>query len=186
MLVEKTGNSVEGQEQETWKPIPMYKGWYSASNFGRIRRDKKGKGTYPGRILRIKAHDISGHLCLSLSNGSEKNRKRFHLHVLIARTFIGKRQKGLVCNHKDGIKINNIPNNLEYITQGENIKHAFKIGLMPVGEKHYRAKHSNKQILQIMKEYKEGTASQRAIGRKYGISSSIINRIINRKIWRYL
>ena len=44
----------------------------------------------------IKLPTFSIKVCLSLSNGSEKNRKRFHLHVLIARTFIGKRQKGLV------------------------------------------------------------------------------------------
>jgi hypothetical protein len=35
-------------------------------------------------------------------------------------------------NHKDGVKLNCMPDNLEWGTQVENVHHAFRTGLTPV------------------------------------------------------
>ncbi len=50
-------------------------------------------------------------------------------HQIIADRFIGKKPKGLTVNHKDGDKLNNRPENLEYLTIAENIRHAIENGL---------------------------------------------------------
>jgi len=55
---------------------------------------------------------------------------RVRVHNLVAETFIGKKPFGSQVNHKDGIKAHNYPENLEYISQKENLRHAFRTGLM--------------------------------------------------------
>lgn len=55
--------------------------------------------------------------------------KNIHIHKIVARCFHGPRPEGLVINHLDGNKENNHPSNLEYCTQGENIKHSVIMGL---------------------------------------------------------
>jgi len=56
-------------------------------------------------------------------------KKSEYIHTLVARTFIGKNNKHMVVNHKDGNKHNNNVENLEYITQEENVLHAIFTGL---------------------------------------------------------
>lgn len=50
------------------------------------------------------------------------------VHSIVAEAFYGERPAGLVINHKDGNKLNNHPNNLEYCTINENIQHSIKMG----------------------------------------------------------
>jgi len=57
------------------------------------------------------------------------NNKNVQIHQLIAELFHGKRPSNLVVNHKDGVKTNNHPDNLEYVSIAENIHHAIKNGL---------------------------------------------------------
>ena len=52
------------------------------------------------------------------------------IHRIVAEAFCAKpKGKGLEINHKDGDKSNNRADNLEWITHGENLKHAFELGL---------------------------------------------------------
>lgn len=51
------------------------------------------------------------------------------VHSIVASVFLGERPKDKVVNHKDGNKVNNVPENLEYITNTENIHHAIAMGL---------------------------------------------------------
>lgn len=49
------------------------------------------------------------------------------VHSLVASTFLGPRQPGMVVNHKDGDKLNNHVANLEYLTARENIQHYHRV-----------------------------------------------------------
>lgn len=51
------------------------------------------------------------------------------IHRLVAKYFCDGYAEGLVVNHKDGNKTNNHYTNLEWVTQSENVKHAFSTGL---------------------------------------------------------
>lgn len=49
------------------------------------------------------------------------------IHLIMAHTFLGKQKPGIIVNHKDGNKSNNSLNNLEYISQRENVAHAQRL-----------------------------------------------------------
>lgn len=50
-------------------------------------------------------------------------------HHLVTQYYLGKRDANLCVNHKDGNKLNNKIENLEYVTWAENIKHSYRMGL---------------------------------------------------------
>ena len=64
-----------------------------------------------------------GYLIIKLNN------KTFPIHSLVANFILGERPKDYVVNHKDGVKTNNRPSNLEYVTIAENIRHSVRHGM---------------------------------------------------------
>lgn len=55
-------------------------------------------------------------------------RKGLAIHTAIARTFLSEQYKdGLQVNHKDGNKLNNNLNNLEWVSGKENMRHAVDV-----------------------------------------------------------
>lgn len=60
------------------------------------------------------------------SNGYKKiniRRRGYYVHRLIAETFIEKPDGSMQVNHKDGDKTNNCIDNLEWVTNAQNMKH---------------------------------------------------------------
>lgn len=113
--------------QEIWKDIPGYEGIYQASNFGRIRSldrvvlNRNIKNHVKGRV-RVASPDQDGYLGLTLSkNGIHKS---FHVHRLVAITFIPNPENKLEVNHIDLNKQNNRVDNLEWCTRLENERHS--------------------------------------------------------------
>jgi hypothetical protein len=53
-------------------------------------------------------------------------RKKIFIHRAVYRKFVGKLESDLVVNHKDSVNSNNVPSNLELITQKENINYKFR------------------------------------------------------------
>ena len=112
---------------EIWKPVLGYEGMYEVSDEGRVRsldRIVKGRGgnnrLFPGKILSPET-TYQGYKRVRLSR--EGKTRRFTVHSLVAQEFIGEYPKGLVINHIDENKANNRAENLEYVTQKENINH---------------------------------------------------------------
>lgn len=111
---------------EVWKDIKNYEGLYQISNLGRVKSfPRKGTQTKEERILKYK-YDKKGYCCVSLHN---KKPKPFKVHRLVAMAFIENKEGKVQVNHIDGDKKNNRVDNLEWCTNGENQKHAYKIGL---------------------------------------------------------
>ena len=77
-------------------------------------------------------------------------KKRFFIHRLVAQHFCEGYQKDLVVNHKDGNKLNNCANNLEWVTRSENDLHAFKNNLR---QKHILVLSNIKLVLILATEH---------------------------------
>lgn len=84
------------------------------------------------------------------------NKKHTALHRVIAEIYLGKRPEGLVVNHKDGNKLNNFPENLEYCTVNDNIQHSIKMGFHVCNDpkRSGRYKHG-KAIKELVPQYKK-------------------------------
>ncbi|MBU7315948.1 NUMOD1 domain-containing DNA-binding protein [Paenibacillus oleatilyticus] len=117
---------------EEWKRIYIKnkKTNYEISNFGRCRNvfrlDWKNKG-----ILKPKYNKKNGYnqYCLKINNTAYYR----YAHRLVAEYFV-EGSLLLHVNHKDGNKRNNNATNLEWVTQSQNMKHAFDHGLVPTSK----------------------------------------------------
>lgn len=114
--------------------------------------------------------------------------KNFLVHRLVATLYIPNPDNLPQVNHKDGNKLNNHKDNLEWCTGKANMKHAKKNSLLkPVcGEKHPGHVLSDDDVSFIRESYvprcrKFGT---RGLSRKYGVNQSVISTIVNNKARR--
>jgi hypothetical protein len=113
-------------DSETWRSIPGFPD-YEASNRGRIRSHKWGKW----QILRAHRHPKTGYLIVSPRVAGRCIARS--VHRLVAAAFLGE-ASGRDVNHIDGNKQNNSVENLEYLSRGDNHRHAYRTGLRePVG-----------------------------------------------------
>jgi len=107
-----------------WKEIEGYEGFYEVSDQGQVRRVGKATGAVQGRILKLKA-GTSGYPIVHLS---KENKVRTHMvHRLVAKAFLPNRKEQV--NHINGDKLDNRAENLEWVTQSENMRHAVATGL---------------------------------------------------------
>ena len=102
----------------TWSEINGYD--YVVSKYGQIRR----KGSENDHSVRS---DNKGYLCVDLYKNGKRSTKK--VHRLVADAFIPNPKRKPCVNHKDGNKLNNSFDNLEWVTSKENCRHAWKNGL---------------------------------------------------------
>lgn len=109
--------------EEIWKDIDGYDGLYKVSNLGRIISCHRAKT----KLLSLTNKNEKGYLKLTLcKNGKQKTYK---VHRLVANAFLQNKNGCNELNHKDGNKLNNCVDNLEWITHKENIRHSYRTGL---------------------------------------------------------
>ena len=116
--------------EEIWKPIAGYEEYYEASSLGRIKRLAGWRNGRWGKIhveeKLLTPHDCGRGYCqVKLCvNGV---RSQPSLHRLIAETFIPNPYNLPQINHKDGNKLNNCIDNLEWCTCAENAQHRSRV-----------------------------------------------------------
>lgn len=172
---------------EIWKDIEGYEGSYQVSNRGQIR-SLKGI-SYRGdklqyRLMKQWKRNKQGYLGIQLCRqGIIKN---YFVHRLVGKAFIQNPLNLPQINHKDGIKINNNVNNLEYVTGSENVRHAYRTGLASsLGESNSRSKLKSNEILEI-RTLRESGIPVKDIARKYNIERNYIYSICLRFTWKHL
>lgn len=114
-------------------------------------------------------------------------RKEVLLHRMLALTYL-KHVKGKDCiNHKDGVKKNNNLDNLEWVTQTENVNHAFKTGLRcNKGENHPMSKLTEKEVIEIRIKHSEEKITFKEIAKLYNVSTGTVSNIINKKRFSHI
>lgn len=124
---------------EIWKDCFGFENYYEVSNFGKVRRKKVETNYKDGRIANFKqtilkpSPNRKGYLRVYLSVNSKKYTKP--IHRLVALTFLENPLNKETVNHKDCNKLNNNSTNLEWLTNKENIQHAFKNGIFKERDK---------------------------------------------------
>lgn len=145
----------------------------------KIRKGIRGGGVQTVSIKRRRAeHKVPlGYLQIR----SMRNGKRIHAsaHRLVWQHFFGDIPDGLIINHKNGIKDDNRPENLEVVTYSESIKHAYRFGLMDEsGERNPAAKLSDNQVEEIRTLYITGNYRQVDLAKMFDISFQTISKIV--------
>lgn len=92
---------------------------YKISNFGRIKNKNN-------KIIKQYINK-SGYFCVKLYKKGKH--KEYRVHRLVMITFQDNKNRNLDINHKDGNKLNNNLNNLEWCTHKYNIQHSYNNGL---------------------------------------------------------
>ena len=173
---------------EEWRDIPGYEGAYMVSSYGRI----KALARFDGRGHKKKEHILKcdyvgthGYHIVNLRHcGNE--RLAVPIHRIVAEVFISNPDNLPVVNHKDGNKLNNTVDNLEWVTQSENVRHAVKNKLMKnhyyarTGEKCPYHKFSDKEVESI-REMRRNGAKMTDIMKKFNISKSHAYKIVNNR-----
>jgi HNH endonuclease/NUMOD4 motif len=175
--------------REIWKPITIqfFRNFYDISSIGKVRRLVGGTGTFVGKILKPFSQS-TGYLRVWLYANCK--RQEFLVHKLVAEAFLGPRPKGKEINHKNGIKTDNRAENLEYVTRGENVRHAFRLGLYSQepphyrGEDHPRHRITEKRVNLIRSLWP--TVSQRALARRFGVSQRTVLDILKWRTWTHI
>lgn len=120
---------------EIWKDIEGFTG-YQVSNLGIVRsldRTKtviNHKGTweheFKGTVMKQQTDKYGYSRVMLHADSQQKNCK---IHRLVAMAFLPNPENKGTVNHKDGDKLNNTVDNLEWNTQAEQNIHAYKAGL---------------------------------------------------------
>lgn len=106
------------------RQIYWCEGNYWANNFGNIWNANTG--------YELKPHCNNGYLYVALKRKGQNKFTAQPVHRIVCRLFHGEPPtEGCQVNHKDGNKSNNCAWNLEWLTQKENIYHAWETGLAP-------------------------------------------------------
>lgn len=153
---------------EVWKKIKGFEN-YEISNLGNV------KNITTNRIL--KKELSKGYLRVTLS--CKGNVKRFQLHRLVSIIFLENIENKPCVNHINGIKTDNRVENLEWCTYSENEKHSYEV-LGKIGNGILGRKIDVKELDNIKKLYKRGMF-QKDIAKKYKVSNSCIQQILNGK-----
>lgn len=152
------------------KPVVGFEDFYMASEEGFI------VSLWHNRLLQSSTSK-RGYLFVAL-RGNRKG--QFQVHRLVCEAFHGSSPTSLhVVNHKNGIKADNRPSNLEWVTRSENTTHAYQTGLIRSGERSHLAKLTDAQANEIRAMGR--TKSQAKIGAMFGVSQTCIGKILNNK-----
>lgn len=164
---------------ENWKDVVGYEQYFKVSDTGKV---------YSKRTSKILSQTISqtGYYTIATKIGGRKGKALcFKVHRLVAQAFINNTENKPFVNHKDGNKLNNLCENLEWSTALENIRHAFATGLACglSGEDSPNSKLNYSIVDQIRFEYITTKISQRKLAQKYGVSKTTIQNILANERW---
>ncbi len=163
---------------EEWRQIPNFED-YEISNFGRLKSRRRGSN-----ILMSPSIDRYGYRKVMLSKNGKPH--HFMIHRLVAMTFIPNSRGVNQINHRNGNKLCNHVDNLEWCTAQENILHAVETGLKKRGEEHRFAKITEKKVLEIRSKYIPQKYTMKKLAEEHGLKISCVSDIVLRRSWKHI
>lgn len=127
-------------ENEIWKDVKGYEGYYQVSNMGRVKSmrvlktPKNGVKCRKNTFLSTKTSHDKQYILVALCRDGE--RKQVQVHRLVAEVFIPNPKNLPFVNHKDENPSNNCADNLEWCTHEYNLRYSLELHGMKKPRKH--------------------------------------------------
>lgn len=181
-------------ENEIWKEITGYEGYYQVSNLGRVMGKTRNVPSYNqyelftklinGQILK-QSRTSAGYYMVTLNRNK---RKIFLVHRLVAHAFLPNKDNKQTINHINGIKTDNRVENLEWATYSENRNHAYQIGLINNAGGGSNLSKLNEKQVRVIKWWKviNPKIPQLCVARFFGVSKGAIDGIWNKNNWKHI
>lgn len=180
-------------ENEIWKSIPGWEGFYKVSNLGRVLSEKRivslpnrwggiNLVEKPESILKPQNH-TGGYKTYTFWRGG----KCFNIyaHRAVLETFISLRPKGLQACHNNGDKGDNRLINLRWDSPKNNQADRAKHGTEQQGVTKGRYKKRNPEIVsQIRQYYKIHGGNITRTAKNFGIPRTSAADIVNYRTWK--
>jgi len=168
--------------KEAWVPIFGYEGRYEVSNTGKVKTLSYNK-TGEARLMKLTVSNGGYHV---VTFGT-KTRKQFKVHRLVATMFIENPGNKETVNHKDGNKLNNSVSNLEWMTSGENLKHAHETGLINIfGTKNGSAKLTPSMVQDMRLQWSSQGVTLSQLARDYGVDRATVSDAVKYQTWKHV
>lgn len=171
-------------ETELWRPVRGFEGYYEVSDQGRVKRVVGGPGTRVGTTLKQWTAK-SGYCYAELTKNGKP--QKYRVHRLVLRAFKRPmRAEQTDTRHLNGIPYDNRLCNLEFGTTAENYADRVLHGTILYGARNPCAKLTEIQVREIRARCITEKITHRELARQYGVSRSLINKIVRREIWNHL
>ena len=117
------GYTIENME-ETYRPVYGYEGLYEVSDKGNVKAKEKkiGSRIYPEKVMCLE-RTYHGYARVMLTKKGVP--QKIYVHRMVASAFLERPEVGEQVNHKNLVKHDNRVENLEWVTQDENIAHYY-------------------------------------------------------------
>lgn len=164
--------------QEQWKTIAEANN-YEISNMGNVR-NKITLKILKGRQSKSGYHQVSLKI-----NETQKFSNRY-IHRLVAQYWLENPDNKREINHKDGNKLNNSVDNLEWVTSAENQKHRHSIGINKTSQRKIGKYDKDGKLLQEYDSIINAAKTE-------GCNRSSIDAVLQKRrytlygyVWKYL
>ena len=150
--------------------------------------DKRGRRFHRSERYTIGYMTMDGYRKVQLLYSPTSERRVVGIHRLVAEAFVRGMADGLEVNHKDGNKENNTPENLEWCTKSENIKHAWRTGIrvcMVRGEANGFAKLTEAKVIRMRERYAAGE-TVKTVADRFGASIMNTHRVVTGETWKHV
>lgn len=173
---------------EIWRKVPGLPSEYEASSSGRIRsiggsysttfRGKQITRIKPPRVYALRGLSTKGYARINLGG------RIYHAHRLIALAWVPNPDNLPQVNHRNGEKLDNRPENLEWVSNQQNRDHAVATGLHPIGSK--ISKRLTEADIPVIRAMAEQRIPQHEIAAIFNVCQQTISHIVRRSTWQHV